>query len=124
MLNVDGVVGGATRWRVVANDFRLDAVWCLLVPFRSAAVDRTKIPLRTRLFIPETVGMPLPSGAMHDGGWYAMDTGSAIMTDRIDLFLGAGKAIMDIPRQFGIGHLRTLKARIVVKVSGCERPGG
>ena len=40
--------------------------------------DPRYIPRRTRLFIPETVGMRMPDGTLHDGYWYASDTGGAI----------------------------------------------
>jgi 3D (Asp-Asp-Asp) domain-containing protein len=119
LINVDGVVSGVRRWKVVNSAFGLDAVGCSLVPMRSAAVDRTAVPLRTKLFLPETVGLALPSGGQHDGIWYAVDTGSAIQGDRIDLFVGAGLASMQIAYGHGISHLRPLAAERRGTLTGC-----
>ena len=118
-INVDGKVGVETRWMIIPQPYGLDAVGCGLVPFRSAAVDRRVVPLRTKLLLPETVGMRLPNGTTHDGVWYAVDTGSAITGDRIDLFLGAGKGSMDVPRRHGIRHLQALQAEPQGTLSGC-----
>lgn len=120
VLNVDGRIGGERRWKVIPHAYGLDAVGCGLIPFRSAAVDRTVIPLRTRLHIAETVGMPLPDGARHDGTWYAVDTGSSIQGDRIDLFVGAGLAGMRVPYEFGIAHLRALSVVPQQAFTGCR----
>jgi 3D (Asp-Asp-Asp) domain-containing protein len=119
LVNVDGVVGGERRWRVVYQPFGLDAVGCELVPFRSAAVDPSVIPLRTRLYLPETAGMRLPDGQVHDGEWYAVDTGSAIRGGRIDLFMGAGRASMAVPRQHGVQHMQELQATRRARFEGC-----
>ena len=37
--------------------------------------------------------MLLPGGGMHDGYWYASDTGGAIKGARIDLFTGPGERV-------------------------------
>lgn len=121
VINVDGRIDGERRWKVVANDYGLDALGCPLVPFRSAAVDMSVVPKRARLFLAETVGMQLPSGGRHDGIWYAVDTGKSIEGDRIDLFVGAGKASMAIAYKHGISHLKPLSTSIRGSVSGCTR---
>jgi 3D (Asp-Asp-Asp) domain-containing protein len=119
VLNVDGAVNGERRWMVIAQAYGFDALGCGLLPFRSAAVDRSRVALRTRLYLPETVGMRLPNGRLHDGLWYAVDTGSAIVGDRIDLFLGAGRATMEVPRRHGIEHLQELQAERRGTFQGC-----
>jgi 3D (Asp-Asp-Asp) domain-containing protein len=119
VINVDGTVDNERRWTVIPQAFGLDALGCALIPFRSAAVDRNVVALRTQLYLPETVGMRLPTGAVHDGLWYAVDVGSGIRGDRIDLFLGAGKATMAIPRNHGLGHLQALQAERRGSFKGC-----
>jgi len=71
-----------------------DSLGCTPAPMRTVAIDPKKIPRRTVLFIAETVGLPLPGGAKHDGYWYASDVGGAVKGDRIDLYTGKGKDSM------------------------------
>lgn len=71
-----------------------DSLGCRPVPMRTVAVDPRYIPRRTRLFIPETVGMRMPDGSIHDGYWYASDTGGAIRGQKIDLYTGHGRGSM------------------------------
>jgi 3D (Asp-Asp-Asp) domain-containing protein len=65
-----------------------DASGCKVVPMRTAAVDGVAVRRHTLLFIKETVGLRMPDGRLHDGYWYASDTGGAIHQGRIDLFTG------------------------------------
>ncbi|HEX3700665.1 MAG TPA: 3D domain-containing protein [Phenylobacterium sp.] len=67
----------------------LDSLGCKVVAMRTVAVDRNLIPKRSILFIKETVGMKMPDGSVHDGYWYASDTGGAIKGRRIDLYTGS-----------------------------------
>ena len=67
----------------------LDSLGCKVVAMRTVAVDKNLIPKRSILFIKETVGMKLPDGSVHDGYWYASDTGGAIKGQRIDLYTGS-----------------------------------
>lgn len=71
-----------------------DSLGCRPIAMRTMAVDPRYIPRRTRLFIPETVGMRMPDGVIHDGYWYASDTGGAIKGQKIDLFTGHGSSSM------------------------------
>ena len=71
-----------------------DSLGCRPIPMRTVAVDPRYIPRRTRLFIPETVGMRMPDGTIHDGYWYASDTGGAIKGQKIDLYTGHGRGSM------------------------------
>jgi 3D (Asp-Asp-Asp) domain-containing protein len=63
-----------------------------LVPFRTIAVDKSIIPFGTVIFIPKVKGKSiiLPNGleVMHDGYFFAGDTGSAIKENHIDIFTG------------------------------------
>ncbi|HEV2365850.1 MAG TPA: 3D domain-containing protein [Caulobacteraceae bacterium] len=93
-----------------------DALGCKVVPMRTAAVDSKQIPKGTLLYIRQTVGMPLPNGGVHDGYWYASDTGGAIHKGRIDLFTGATSASMTPLMTL---NLTTLTVTEIGKFSGC-----
>lgn len=71
-----------------------DSLGCRPVAMRTVATDPRIIPRRTRLFIRETVGLQLQDGTVHDGYWYASDTGGAIRGAKIDLFTGHGRGSM------------------------------
>ncbi len=71
-----------------------DSLGCRPVPMRTVATDPRVIPRRTRLFIRETVGLRLADGTVHDGYWYASDTGGAIRGAKIDLYTGHGRGSM------------------------------
>lgn len=71
-----------------------DSLGCRPIPMRTMAVDPRYIPRRTRLFIPETVGMRMPDGVIHDGYWYASDTGGAIKGQKVDFYTGHGRGSM------------------------------
>ncbi len=71
-----------------------DSLGCRPIAMRTLATDPRVIPRRTRLFIRETVGMRLPDGTIHDGYWYASDTGGAIRGQRVDLYTGNGRGSM------------------------------
>ena len=87
-----------------------DSLGCRPIPMRTIATDPRYIPRRTRLFIPETVGMRMPDGTLHDGYWYASDTGGAIKGHRIDLFTGQGKASMKPAYKLNLAKLSVSKA--------------
>ncbi len=60
-----------------------------IVPLRSVAVDVSVIPLGTRLFIPEFVGLPMEAGAAtHDGCFLAEDRGIKVIGQHVDIFTG------------------------------------
>lgn len=71
-----------------------DSLGCRPIAMRTMAVDPRYIPRRTRLFIPETVGMRMSDGTVHDGYWYASDTGGAIKGQKIDFYTGHGRGSM------------------------------
>ena len=105
-------------WAPSNTPLGLDALGCALTPFRTAAV-APEIPLGTELFIPETVGLPLPGGGEHDGYWFATDRGVGIEGDRIDLFMATGKASMRTGEAFGLHFLTEVHAQVVGRVHGC-----
>ncbi len=105
-------------WAWSRAPFGVDALDCPLIPYRSAAVPPW-IPLGARLYIPETVGLPLPNGRRHDGYWYATDRGVGIDGDRIDLFMRFGKASMRSGERFGLEYLKPVHARIFGRLQGC-----
>ncbi|RYG84405.1 MAG: hypothetical protein EON59_13350, partial [Alphaproteobacteria bacterium] len=63
-----------------------DSLGCRPIAMRTVATDPRYIPRRTRLFIPETVGLRMADGSLHDGYWYASDTGGAIKGQKIDIY--------------------------------------
>jgi len=67
-----------------------------LIPYRTIAVDQKIIPYGTVLFIPIAKGkeIELSNGkkVIHDGYFFAGDTGSAIKNNHIDLFTGISEA--------------------------------
>ena len=71
-----------------------DSLGCRPIAMRTVAVDPRVIPRRTKLFIRETVGMRLADGSIHDGYWYASDTGGAIKGQKVDLYTGHGRGSM------------------------------
>lgn len=87
-----------------------DSLGCRPIPMRTMAVDPRYIPRRTRLFIPETVGMRLPDGTLHDGYWYASDTGGAIKGQKIDLYTGHGRGSMRPAMRFNQRRLTLIDA--------------
>jgi 3D (Asp-Asp-Asp) domain-containing protein len=59
-----------------------------IMPLRTVAVDPALIPLGTRFFVPEYVGLPRPDGSLHDGCFVAEDRGLKVVGRHIDLFTG------------------------------------
>jgi 3D (Asp-Asp-Asp) domain-containing protein len=87
-----------------------DSLGCRPIPMRTLATDPRVIPRRTRLFIRETVGMRLPDGTIHDGYWYASDTGGAIRGQRVDLYTGHGRGSMQPVMRFNQQRLTITNA--------------
>ena len=87
-----------------------DSLGCRPIAMRTMAVDPRYIPRRTRLFIPETVGMRMPDGTLHDGYWYASDTGGAIKGQKIDLYTGHGRGSMQPAMRFNQRRLTLIDA--------------
>ena len=119
-----GAIPGSPQFRMKASLYHvgargvgaLDSLGCRVVAMRTAAIDTRVIPRRTVLFIQETVGMKMPDGRVHDGYWYASDTGGAIKGNRIDLFTGSGSASMKPIMGLNMSHLTVSK---VGEFKGC-----
>jgi 3D (Asp-Asp-Asp) domain-containing protein len=113
-----GTLPGTPEFRLKASLYHagakgvgsLDSLGCKVVAMRTAAIDRNLIPRRTRLFIKETVGLPMPDGSLHDGFWYASDTGGAIKGEKIDLFTGHGSGSMKPMMPLNLAKLTVAKA--------------
>jgi 3D (Asp-Asp-Asp) domain-containing protein len=82
---------GKTRWAQSAG-YGDGVKNYKLLPYRTIAVDKTKIPYGTVIYIPKAKGkiIELPNGTKvtHDGYFFAGDTGGAIKKNHIDLFTG------------------------------------
>lgn len=79
-------VAGGGRFQVVASPTGIGSSGRALTAYHSIAVDTSIIPLGAKLFIREAQGIHLPDGSIHDGFFYADDTGGAIEDQHIDLF--------------------------------------
>jgi 3D (Asp-Asp-Asp) domain-containing protein len=116
-------IENATDWNLKATLYHggngmssRDSLGCKVSPMRTVAIDRSLIARGAILFIKETVGLLLPGGGVHDGYWYASDTGGAIKGARIDLFTGPGERSM---RPLEPLNLRTLTVTKVGQFKGC-----
>ena len=83
---------------------------------RTVAVDPRVIPRRTKLFIRETVGLRMSDGTVHDGYWYASDTGGAIKGAKVDLYTGHGRGSMQQARTL---NMKTLTIADAGDFDGC-----
>jgi 3D (Asp-Asp-Asp) domain-containing protein len=86
-----------------------------LIPFRTIAVDSKIIPYGTVIFIPAAKGkiIELPDGSkvIHDGYFFAGDTGGAIKNNHIDVFTGIF-ARNPFPEVVKSNELKTFEAYI------------
>jgi 3D (Asp-Asp-Asp) domain-containing protein len=82
---------GKVVWKKT-NGFGDGVLHYKLIPFRTIAVDKKVIPYGTVIFIPKVKGLMilLPNGqkVIHDGYFFAGDTGGAIKETHIDVFTG------------------------------------
>jgi len=116
-------IENATDWNLKATLYHggggmstRDSLGCKVSPMRTVAIDRALITRGAILFIKQTVGLLLPGGGVHDGYWYASDTGGAIRGARIDLFTGPGARSM---RPLQPLNLKTLTVTKVGQFKGC-----
>jgi 3D (Asp-Asp-Asp) domain-containing protein len=93
-----------------------DSLGCRPIAMRTVATDPRYIPRRSRLFIPETVGLRMADGSIHDGYWYASDTGGAIKGAKIDLYTGNGRGSMQQAMRL---NMRTLTIVDAGRFDGC-----
>jgi len=104
VVNLEGAVDGLSRFLVVEHaPFGVGAPGYQLVPYRTVSVDPKRIALGTVLFIPELIGVRLPTGEFHDGFCFAHDTHED-GADTIGIFTGFDR---DLAR--GVKRLATKK---------------
>lgn len=120
----EALLAGEPDWRARATLYHAggggatgnDSLGCRPVAMRTVATDPRVIPRRTRLFIRETVGMRMPDGTLHDGYWYASDTGGAVKGAKVDLFTGHGRGSMQPAMRW---NTRTLTIQNAGRFDGC-----
>ena len=118
------LMAGDPDWRASARLYHAggggatgnDSLGCRPIAMRNVAVDPRVIPRRTKLFIRETVGLRLADGSIHDGYWYASDTGGAIKGQKIDLYTGHGRGSMAQARRL---NMQTLTIADAGRFDGC-----
>lgn len=86
---------GRSRFRKVKTARLRGARGAQLIPYRSVAVDRRRIPNGTLLFIPAAKGtrIKLPNGRTwtHDGYFFAADRGGGLRGGHIDVYMGTSR---------------------------------
>jgi 3D (Asp-Asp-Asp) domain-containing protein len=86
---------GMSRYRVARGPYGDGVMNYYLIPYRTIAVDKATIPYNSVVYIPKArgVAITLPSGesAVHDGFFFAADTGGAIKGNHIDVFGGVSE---------------------------------
>lgn len=112
IVNWAGRIDGKSRYHVTKLKWGRGTGSCALIPFRTIAADPSQIPAGAVVRIAETVGMKLPDGTVSDGLWRAEDTGSAILHDRIDLFIGK-KEYSRFLTAAGIPNMKALSVALV-----------
>lgn len=118
------LMAGDPDWRASARLYHAggggatgnDSLGCRPIAMRTVAVDPRVIPRRTKLFIRETVGLRMSDGSIHDGYWYASDTGGAIKGAKIDLYTGHGRGSMNQAMRL---NMRTLTIADAGRFDGC-----
>lgn len=96
-----------------------------LLPFRTVAVDRRKVPLGTLLYVPELDGKRVPGkppigGFIHDGCLAADDTGGSIRGNEVDLFVGK-RALYNSLSKRGSSHRWARSVEVLDGASRCQR---
>lgn len=80
-----------TRWKKSPFKFGIGCRNNPLIPYRTLATDPKFIPFGTKVFIPAAVGVKYQVDGqeyVHDGYFEAGDTGGAIKSNHIDVFIG------------------------------------
>jgi len=111
IVNVTRKIDGEARYSIVRNaPYGLGDHGYKLIPFRTLAVDPDVIPLGTVLYVPDLVGVRLPTGEVHDGYVFAHDTGAGITGNRIDVFVGFENDVNNtLTRARRIGDMQQLE---------------
>ncbi len=86
---------GGTRFKPARGAFGDGVRNYRLIPFRTIAVDSKVIPYGSVVYIAEARGVRIVlsdgTEVVHDGYFFAGDTGGAIKTNHIDVFIGVAK---------------------------------
>ncbi len=114
VVNWAGRIGTESRWAITELAWGRGTGACALEPFRVIAADPTQIPSGATVKIAETVGMRLPDGTRSDGIWRAEDIGSAILHDRIDIFVGR-RSYAHLLEDYGIPNMKALTISLVAQ---------
>jgi 3D (Asp-Asp-Asp) domain-containing protein len=85
---------GRVRFGLARGPYGDGVAGYVLVPFRTLAVDQDQatIPYGAAVFVPAAVGQPFDHEGrryLHDGWFFAADTGGAIRDHHLDTFTGA-----------------------------------
>jgi len=112
VVNWAGLVEQKSRFHITKLVWGRGTGACALKPFRTIAADPAQIPAGAVVSIKETIGMLLPDGTKHNGIWRAEDTGSAILHDRVDLYIGK-KSYKDYLVKGGITHMEALTVTLL-----------
>ncbi|MBF0548485.1 MAG: hypothetical protein HQM08_28880 [Candidatus Riflebacteria bacterium] len=91
------------RFKVIPNGcLGITATGYWVVPFHTLAVNREQMPYKGVYFIPGTKGLKLPNGEIHDGYWFAHDTGSAFTNarNRIDMYVNMDEYVNWMEKNF------------------------
>jgi 3D (Asp-Asp-Asp) domain-containing protein len=99
-----------------------------LEPFRTVAVDPTRIKLGSLLYVPALDGVRMPGrapvgGFIHDGCVVAGDTGGGIKGAQIDLFVARRAYVHGLARRGG-SHGWMKKIDVLDGSKRCTRKGG
>ncbi len=97
-----------------------DSLGCPVVAMRTAATDPRVAPKRSIIFIPETVGLKMADGGVHDGYWYVSDTGGGVKGSHVDLFTGHGRGSMSPLMKINTRTVQVMKAGTF---TGCPKSG-
>ena len=75
-----------------------------LKPYRSIAVDPTRIAFGDKVYVPELDGVTMPGsyGFVHDGCLEADDTGGAIKGAHIDFFVGQKSSYLTLDKMLNL----------------------
>lgn len=114
---------GRSRFKIIDAPYGIGSRNNPLQPYRSLAVDPKKIPIGTKIYIPEAKGMRLPDGTIHDGIFYAHDVGSGIDGNHIDVFTGVGDN-REVFERMGIKNFKFIRIYKIEKSSIIERVNG
>lgn len=116
-LNVE--TWGSIRWKM-SSGYGEGVKNYALVPYRTIAVDPNVIPYGTVLYIPEARGIKIrvndTKTVVHDGYFFAGDTGGAIKANHIDVFTG-----IDTGHPFAFVHSDPEKTFTAFEVKDTEK---